>query len=157
MVCKIINNAFVCSKGSLTIEDKKKLEKIINSFKNKNKVNNMTKIYERWTNELTVENWTDPDQNPTGGTVKGIGLTIEWQNGPIDFDFENNTYLKGANGALIADVILSAIQRLKFFNNGKFVCRENSCAITHLEEALMWLQRRHDDRVTRKVQGKHEK
>ena len=116
----------------------------------------MKSISKRWTNHLDVNNITNSDGNPTGGTVSSVGLDISWQDGPIDFDFETNTYLGGVNGAFVEDVILAAIQRLKFFNNGKFGCRENSCAITHLEEALMWLQRRHDDRVERGVQGKHE-
>jgi hypothetical protein len=39
--------------------------------------------------------------------------------------------------------------------NGKFPCRENSIAITKLEEALMWLNKRTADRVKRGVEGKN--
>jgi hypothetical protein len=35
----------------------------------------------------------------------------------------------------------------------KFRCRENSLAITKLEEALMWLEKRTADREARKVEG----
>ena len=38
--------------------------------------------------------------------------------------------------------------------NRKFPCKENACAITHLEEALMWLEKRTRDRVKRSVEGK---
>jgi hypothetical protein len=34
-----------------------------------------------------------------------------------------------------------------------FACRENAMALTHLEEALMWLQKRTLDRVKRGVEG----
>ena len=117
----------------------------------------MTKIHERWTNEIEINNVTNSDGNPIGGTVKGKGIDIKWQDGPIDFDFDRGVAKEGSNGAFVEDVILASLSRLKFFNASKFGCRENSCAITHLEEAMMWLQRRHDDRVTRSVQGKHEK
>lgn len=38
---------------------------------------------------------------------------------------------------------------------GKFACRENAIALTHLEEALMWLQKRTRDRMARGVEGTH--
>jgi hypothetical protein len=38
----------------------------------------------------------------------------------------------------------------------KFPCRENSCAITHFEEGLMWLEKRTRDRITRGVEGKQQ-
>lgn len=36
-----------------------------------------------------------------------------------------------------------------------FRCRENALALTHLEEALMWLQKRTRDRMARGVEGSH--
>ena len=44
------------------------------------------------------------------------------------------------------------IDRLNFLNS-KFLCRENSIAITKLEESLMWLNQRTTDRVKRGVEG----
>jgi hypothetical protein len=32
-------------------------------------------------NQIKCENITNADGNPTGGTVSGPGLSIEWQNG----------------------------------------------------------------------------
>ena len=40
--------------------------------------------------------------------------------------------------------------------NKRFPCRENSCAITHLDEAMMWLEKRTRDRENREVEGKNE-
>ncbi len=48
------------------------------------------------------------------------------------------------------------IDRLKYLNS-KFPCRENSTAITKLEEGLMWLEKRTADRKKRNVEGKNEK
>ena len=42
------------------------------------------------------------------------------------------------------------------FLNGKFPCRENSIVITHLETALLWLEKRTNDRIKRNVEGKNE-
>jgi hypothetical protein len=46
------------------------------------------------------------------------------------------------------------IDRLNYLNK-KFSCRENSLAITKLEEALMWLNKRTLDRVARNVEGQN--
>lgn len=37
----------------------------------------------------------------------------------------------------------------------KFPCRENAIAVTKLDEALLWLEKRTRDRVARNVEGKH--
>lgn len=118
------------------------------------------RLQERWTNPLNCDNVLNSDGNPTGGFVSGVGLDIKWQDGPLGWDSEKNTYPEGKepNGAFTEDVILAVLQRLNFFQTAsdrKFACRENACAVTHLEEALMWLQRRHDKRVERGVQGEH--
>ena len=61
------------------------------------------------------------------------------------------------NGVTNEEVLRVLIHRLKFLNEnwigGKFKCRENSLAITKLEEALMWLEKRTQDRVARNVEA----
>lgn len=62
------------------------------------------------------------------------------------------------NGAFVEGVVQAAIGRLQFYqtaNKGKFACRENAIALTHLEEALMWLEKRTADREAREVEGTH--
>lgn len=39
--------------------------------------------------------------------------------------------------------------------NSRFACRENSIAITKMQEALMWLNERTRERKERGVEGKH--
>jgi hypothetical protein len=57
------------------------------------------------------------------------------------------------NGTTNEELIEILIDRLKYLN-GLFPCKENACAITHLEEGLMWLEKRTRDRVKRGVEGK---
>lgn len=120
----------------------------------------MNTIKEEWTQEITYNNVCDENGNPTGGDSKSTGVSIDWQNGPLGWDYEKNTFPEGVkpNGAFVETVILHCIQRLQFFQaaaNKKFACRENAIALTKLEESLMWLQRRHNNRVVNKVQGEH--
>ncbi len=58
------------------------------------------------------------------------------------------------NGTTVENVLDALIGRLVDLN-GRFACRENSLAITKLEEALMWLNKRTENRIARGVEGKH--
>lgn len=64
-------------------------------------------------------------------------------------------------GTTNEEVLRALIHRLQFLNEkwmgGKFRCRENSVAITKLQEALMWLEERTKDRVKREVEGTYER
>ena len=96
-------------------------------------------------------NNTDEEGNPSGGSAEGIGVKIEWQNGPLGRGEER----KEPNGAFVETIIDIARQRIQYYQNSKFVCRENAIAITKLEEALLWLNKRTTDRETRDVEGTH--
>lgn len=72
-----------------------------------------------------------------------------------NIQFQNGAILEsGINGCQNEDLIEVVLDRLRDFQNGKFPCRENAIAITKLEEALMWLDKRTLDRRERKVEGK---
>lgn len=75
-----------------------------------------------------------------------VFANIQFQNGAI---LEN-----GINGCQNEDLIEVVLDRLRDFQNGKFPCRENAIAITKLEEALMWLDKRTLDRKKIDVEGK---
>ena len=70
---------------------------------------------------------------------------IHFQEGPIKE--------KGVNGINNEDVIVMVIRRLEGFQNSEFKCRENACAITKLEEALLWLRKRTMGRENRGIVG----
>lgn len=101
--------------------------------------------------KFTRQNNINRAGHPAGGSVSGTGLSITWQDGPLG----RGESRIPPNGAFVETVIAAAVQRLQFYNEGEFRCRENSCAITHLEEALHWLNARTADREARDVEGTH--
>lgn len=74
-------------------------------------------------------------------------ISFRVQNGPIKE--------VGLNGCQVNEIIEAAKIILEGLNK-KFPCRENSSAITKLDEALMWLEKRTKDRESRGVEGKSE-
>ncbi len=60
------------------------------------------------------------------------------------------------NGTTNEEVLKMLINRMNYLQD-KFPCRENAIVITHLEESLMWLEKRTADRVDRGVEGTHVK
>lgn len=77
------------------------------------------------------------------------GTHINFQNGPIK-EF-------GVNGLTQEALLAIVIDRLRSFQSGPFSCRENAIALTHCEDALMWLQRRTRARIARGVEGTNTK
>lgn len=61
------------------------------------------------------------------------------------------------HGLLDTDLLEIVRDRLKSFQSGEFACRENACALTHIEEALMWMNKRVEDRAERGVLGTYQK
>ena len=92
-------------------------------------------------NEITVE--------VPGHKYTGKGINIEFQTGNI-LDY-------GVNGTTNEKVLEVIIDRMDYFQTahqgGKFACRENAIAKTKLEEALMWLKRRTENRRKQEVEG----
>ncbi len=74
--------------------------------------------------------------------VNSIAFTI--QNGPVK-EF-------GVNGCQV-DTLIEAAKTILEGLNKNFPCRENAVAITKLDEAIMWMQKRKRDRIARGVEG----
>lgn len=87
---------------------------------------------------------TFENPNDTEGTQKFQEVTF-YKTNP-DGSFENGTTLE--------EMLRVTIERLKDLNL-RFPCRENSIVITKIEEALMWLNKRTEDRKARGVEGQH--
>lgn len=83
------------------------------------------------------------------GDSRGCMAKIVFQNGPIKE--------AGVNGITQEALLAITIDRLRSFQAGPFSCRENAIALTHCEEALMWLQRRTVARIKRGVEGTNQK
>jgi hypothetical protein len=75
----------------------------------------------------------------------GDGETIQF----IEKDAAMNTLNDGTTNE---EVLSMLIDRLKFLGE-KLPCRENSIAVTKCEEALLWLNKRTQDRRERGVEG----
>lgn len=76
--------------------------------------------------------------------------TIQFQKGPRN---EEGSQL----GVIDTDLLEIVRDRLKSFQAGPYSSRENACALTHIEEALMWLNRRVEDRIERNTLGTYNK
>ena len=74
---------------------------------------------------------------------------VKFQNGPIKE--------AGVNGVMNEDLIAIVIDRMRGFQSGDYACRDNALALTKLEEALMWLRNRTNEREARGVEGTHVK
>lgn len=89
------------------------------------------------------------DVVPTVGNAKG--LRIEFQNGGLQ-------ETGGVPNGLSNESLLAIVEdRLLGFQSGQFACRENAVALTKLQEAMMWLQKRTLDRLRRGVEGTQQK
>jgi len=84
-------------------------------------------------------------QSPNGNA----GVVIEFQDGPINE--------VGVNG-LTHEVLLAIVaDRLRSFQAGPFASRHNALALTHIEDAQNWLNRRALERMRRGVEGTSER
>jgi hypothetical protein len=91
-------------------------------------------------NHAYTISWANPiPDGPDGFAV------VKFQEGPIK-EF-------GVNGITQEALLTIVIDRLRSFQAGSFSCRENAIALTHCEDALMWLQRRTAARIKRGVEG----
>lgn len=90
------------------------------------------------------------DLSKNGTEQQGlVRCEVEFQNGPIQETGVNGV----SNEALLAIVE----DRLACFQSGPFACRENAVALTKIQEAMMWLQKRTLDRMRRGVEGTNQK
>lgn len=92
-----------------------------------------------------IEVWDDPSggSQPQWQAIKSV--EISFQNGGLKE--------VGPNGITDQALLAIVLDRLRSFNDGQFRCRENSLAITEIEIALMWMEKRGNDRARRGVEG----
>ena len=99
---------------------------------------------EGFMNREPAERW------PGGVRRPFVDITLRFQDRPIQSAEDFN----GITGEALLAVL---IDRMRGFQSGKFACRENAIALTKLEEAMMWLQKRTRDRIARGVEGNFER
>lgn len=74
-------------------------------------------------------------------------MEIKFQDGPIP--------TTGRNGLQVEEALQQCVNRLQKYQS-EVPCRENALAITKIEEAIMWLEKRTQDRKARGVEGTKE-
>jgi hypothetical protein len=93
----------------------------------------------------TSSNASDPFVVRHGGPAEHA--TVLFQNGPITD--------VGVNGVTHEVLLAIVADRLRSFQKGPYSCKANACALTHIEEAMHWLQQRTIERMRRGVEGMH--
>lgn len=94
--------------------------------------------------EYGVDTWSQ------GSNDIGIMGEIRFQNGARKLP-------NSIHGVLDTDLLEIVRHRLQCFQQGEFSTRDNAVALTHIEEALMWMNRRVEDRIERNVLGTNNK
>lgn len=79
-----------------------------------------------------------------------IEVKIQMQNGARKDE-------NALHGLIDSDLLEIVRHRLQCFQAGPYTSRENAVALTHIEEALMWMNRRVEDRIERNVLGTYNK
>lgn len=87
---------------------------------------------------------------PHDGDVIEHLWEIQFQNGARKLD-------NSIHGVLDTDLLEIVRHRLQCFQQGEFATRENAIALTHIEEALLWMNKRVEDRIERNVLGTNNK
>lgn len=92
----------------------------------------------------------DDKENTLTVNPEDIIETIRFQEGPRKDP-------NAIHGVTDQDLLEIVRDRLKGFQSGDMPTRETACALTHIEEALMWLNKRIEDRIERNVLGTYNK
>jgi len=75
-------------------------------------------------------------------------MEIKFQNGPRNEP-------DSIHGILDVDLLEIVRHRLQSFQAGAYATRENALALTHIEEALLWMNKRVEDRAAKNTLGTH--
>ena len=108
------------------------------------------------------EVWHEGEIGPGGAYHRYIiyhGIDVERDETKTEIKFQKGPRNTPGSigGVLDVDLLEIVRDRLQHFQKGEFASRENACALTHIEEALMWMNKRVEDRAERNVLGTYEK
>lgn len=87
-------------------------------------------------------------------------LVAPWDEGPlacVKFQKGPRKDPGARHGVLDSDLLEIVRDRLKAFQSGEYATRENEMALMHIEEALLWMNKRVENRIERNVLGTMEK
>jgi len=126
------------------------LMKKLSTIQKREKLNEVYAVDERGNGDANHEYKIVKECDFVEESKNTVIATINFQNGARNE--------KGSTtGVLDTDLLEIVRHRLQCFQAGPFNSRENAIALTHIEEALMWMNRRVEDRIERNVLGRNEK
>ena len=126
------------------------MEKLI-TIQKREKLNDVYAMDEKGPGGANHQYVVEYTLHPVGKTEETYtAATIQFQCGPRRE--EGSCY-----GVIDSDLLEIVRHRLQCFQSGPYASRENTVALTHIEEALMWLNRRVEDRIERNVLGTYNK
>lgn len=73
----------------------------------------------------------------------------------VDLEFQLGPVKEAGVNGLTNEALLAVLTHRLGVLNKAFPCRENALAITKIEEAQLWLEKRTRDRLARGVEGTH--
>lgn len=123
--------------------DMKSLTRTLSTIQKRNKLNYVHAI-----DELT--NYANHEYCITRSDTGELITKIQFQKGPRN---EKDS----VHGVIDTDLLEIVKDRLQGFQSSEFATRENEFALHHIEEALMWMNRRVEDRAERNVLGTYNK
>lgn len=115
---------------------------ILSTIQKRNKLNTIVTLDEKGNGNAYHEY-----QVIFGDIITGRAETVlSFQNGGRN--------IEGSINGLTGEDLLEIVRhRLQCFQTSEYACRENAIALTHIEEALLWLNKRVEDRFERGVLG----
>lgn len=115
-------------------------------------------------NDVYVDDTTGPGNGRHSYSIVPQGLEPQIHPEFLAAAYQHIHFQEGArkepdsiHGILDSDLLEIVRHRLQCFQAGAFSTRENAIALTHVEEALMWMNKRAEDRAERNVLGTMEK
>ncbi len=113
--------------------------------------------------QLTIEVLDEPGSGGASHLYKISGFNTETNpSGPMTIErdvailFQNGPILEAGVNGVTQEALLAIVEhRLASFQAGPYACRENAIALTKIQEAMMWLQKRTRNRMARGVEGTH--
>ena len=123
--------------------------KKLNTIQKRNKLNNV------FIGDEKGNGGANHQYNIVGGTIDENGLG-DFQD-IIMFQNVARNDPSSIDGVLDVDLLEIVRHRLQCFQEGEFATMENDVALYHIETALLWLNKRTEDRAERNVLGTMQK
>lgn len=114
---------------------------------------------EKLNNVFVIDEKSNGDANYVYCVVKNGGSLFNSSDRLLEIGFQKGARFNEEStiGVIDSDLLEIVKHRLEGFQGGEFKTKENEMALNHIEEALMWMNRRVEDRIERQVLGKEKK